>query len=1521
MLLSTAITALLAGAGPGQAQSPGPVANGPINYDLPNYAYSPLPTVNADGSVTGGLRKFVDSLAGLSANNLGQYIPIAQAMGTATPAGVPRDGDYYEIAVVDYTEKMHSDLPGVTHLRGYVQIEPPGGPQPTGSDHVPLTYPNGSPITFSGQPVFAYKQPHYLGPLILATKNKPTRVKFYNLIATGAAGKLLLPVDPTIMGAGKFDIDWDPNDPNHPLLPGGQHLTGTFPQNRATLHLHGGNTPWVSDGTPHQWVVPQGETSAGAYTKGVSTRDVPDMPAALPNGGAMTFFWSNEQSGRLMFYHDHVHGLTRLNVYAGEAAGYLLVDPIEEDALAAQGYPGTIGAAPDLGHIIPLIIQDKTYVWSNPSASTTTPSGNAADGTWNVDPLWFDAGCVPTSQPGDFWFPHIYMVNQNPLDLTGANSLGRWDYGPWFWPPTPSLVPMPVHSVIPESFMDTPVINGTVYPYAEVQPAKYRLRILNACNDRFVNLQFYQAEPVTIQVTKGGAGYTSAPTVTVTPAAAEVFVASIKVDIGGSGYTTPVVAIENIGTTAATAEAVVDPSGTITAINITAAGAGFATVPTVTITDAGGTPTAAATATAVLGPVVTAVATITGDAVTGIKVTSLSKTLVAVPTITIAGGGGSGAAAYAAVNTEIPMVPAVLNPAIKFPAIWKTQTPGMTPDILDQRQSGVPDPEHRGPAMIQIATEGGLLPSPVVINNVPVGFEQNKRNIVVLNVAEKSLFLGPAERADVVVDFSPYAGKTIILYNDSPAPVPAGDPRNDFYTGDLDYSITAGDWNQGGAPTTLAGYGPNIRTIMQFRVAGNDANPNTPAVQDYVDAALLGNLQTALPAIYKGATAPNQPAPIIPQPTYPAGSGGNASIATYAHIQNTSLTFTPVVPLIIGGTVRPAGTATTVQMQPKCIQELFDLSGRMNSLLGTELPFTTAFIQTTLPYGYVDPTTETIPAGETQIWKITHNGVDTHAIHFHLVNVQIINRVGWDGAIRVPDENELGWKETVRMNPLEDIVVAATAIPQTLPFPLPVSKRPLDVTATQSTFTAGGAVTGPFTAVDPVTGNPLNVTNVVTDFGWEYVWHCHLLGHEENDMMRPLVMPVANTYRYVDNAYVPSVTITPMGTPFNGWYKSAAVNIAGTSLPLGAPVASITYWTSANTTPITVAGSSATVTLGGSGTVYAYATDSAVNQHQSAQASLVIQVDTVPPVLTGAAVAANAAGWNNANVSGIILTAADAQSGLGGTFTYKVTQGNRTTTPVSVAVSGPTYTTPAINLPSAVTARQVVYVTYTLSDLAGNAIVNGTLPVSIKIDKASPTVASAVLPAPVGGWIKAASATVTLTGTDNAGGSGIALLTYSINGGAAQTVAAATTQLPVTAQGVTTIVVSATDVAGNKSANSTVTVRMDNVAPAVTLGAVTGNYSGAGTSRRLVSVRVPVTVVETGSGINTTVITVTSTGGAANGYGTATFNGGTSGTVANRTVTLSTPGVQNTTSTYTVTVVVTDIATNRTTTTVTTGAL
>ncbi len=206
-----------------------PPSGTPDYYGLyPNYANSPLPVVTRDvggniTAITGGLRKFVDSLPGLGptgANNLGQYIPVATANTTAYPGS-----DYYEIGLVEFRERLHSDLPATgSKLRGYVQ-------------------------EVGGVPVGT---PHYLGPLIVAQKDRPVRVKFTNRLPTGAGGNLFIPVDTTIMGAG--------TGPN-----GGTEM---YTQNRATIHLHGGNTPWISDGTPHQWITPAGESTS--YPKGVS---------------------------------------------------------------------------------------------------------------------------------------------------------------------------------------------------------------------------------------------------------------------------------------------------------------------------------------------------------------------------------------------------------------------------------------------------------------------------------------------------------------------------------------------------------------------------------------------------------------------------------------------------------------------------------------------------------------------------------------------------------------------------------------------------------------------------------------------------------------------------------------------------------------------------------------------------------------------------------------------------------------------------------------------------------------------------------------------------------------------------------------------------------------------------------------------------------------------------------------------------------------------------------------------------
>ena len=79
--------------------------------------------------------------------------------------------------------------------------------------------------------------------------------------------------------------------------------------------------------------------------------------------------------------------------------------------------------------------------------------------------------------------------------------------------------------------------------------------------------------------------------------------------------------------------------------------------------------------------------------------------------------------------------------------------------------------------------------------------------------------------------------------------------------------------------------------------------------------------------------------------------------------------------------------------------EAFDTEyGRMSGFLGLELPNTGAQNQNFILYPFSSPPvditidnitpSEPLPGDGTQIWKITHNGVDTHTLHFHLFNVQ-----------------------------------------------------------------------------------------------------------------------------------------------------------------------------------------------------------------------------------------------------------------------------------------------------------------------------------------------------------------------------------------------------------------------------------------------------------------------------------------------------------------------------------------------------
>jgi FtsP/CotA-like multicopper oxidase with cupredoxin domain len=996
-----------------------------INVDSPGVNYSaPIVTItDSSGGIdaaatpiltnlTGGLRKFVDKMPGLgpaSANALGQFIPVAVPQ-SVTYSG--QEADYYEIALVEFSEKMHSDLPNPTRQRGYVQIVPAGwtGTDLLGNNYnaVSLTTANGLTrnITIGGVQAYGASKPHFLGPLIVAKGRvhgipntnptdpgypKPVRIKFYNLLPTGPAdgtgrrpGDLFIPVDETVPGAGYG-----------PALPG--TAGSKYTQNRATIHLHGNNTVWISDGNVHQWITPPNESTP--YPKGVSVRNVPDMGTACdaPGSGCMTFFYTNAQSARLQFYHDHAMGITRLNVYAGEAAGYVITDAVEQDMINGTNYsgvnPGLLKVLPGVG--IPLVIQDRTFV----DADTIF----AQDPTWNwgTGPRGPD-GKITAAVTGDLWYPHVYMSVQNPWDLTGTNAFGRWHYGPWFNPPTPTCDPgapepvpgcievgavpneyydpinapweppfrpgVPNPSTPGESFLDTPIVNGTAYPYLEVEPKAYRFRILNAANDRFFNLQLYVAADKT----------------TWTP---------------GTGSDNP------------------------------------------------GSPA------------------------------------------TVCGSGANPADC-----TEVKMVPVSVAPENQY-----ADTP-----------SGIPDPATKGPDWILIGTEGGFMPKPIVVPQQPIGFNLDPAYFAFGIVNQYSLFLGSAERADVVVDFSRYAGRTLILYNDSPAPVPAGAAPYDYYTG------SPNQMDSGGAPTTQPGYGPNTRTIMQIRVGTTVTTPTTDVT--------LANLEAvfAKTATKRGVFEVSQDPIIIPQAAY--NSAYNNTFPTsaaeqYFQIADTEKTFRPINE---DGQLQPP---VTLPLEMKAMHDemggVYDtLFGRMSGMLGLSLP--NSAIHVLIPYGLASPPVDLVkgslegtPIGVmpdgTQIWRIFHNGVDTHTIHTHLFHTQLINRVDQSGQIVGDPVSpiEYGWKDTFRVNPLEVTYLAMRPTVPTqsqVPFEVPDSVRLIDPTLPEGADLIPPPPAGWF---DPA-GNQIEpgIKNHFVNFGWEYVWHCHILSHEEMDMMHSLVFVV-----------------------------------------------------------------------------------------------------------------------------------------------------------------------------------------------------------------------------------------------------------------------------------------------------------------------------------------------------------------------------------------------------------------------------
>jgi spore coat protein A, manganese oxidase len=635
---------------------------------------------------------------------------------------------YYQVTAGEFSDQLHPSLPA-TKLWGYADA--------TTGVH------------------------RHLGGVVVANRGTAARIRFTNTLPTPH----LVPVDITIPGANQA-------------------------QDRMAIHLHGGLVPWISDGGPHDWWSPTGQSGL-SFLNGPGSLFDNLIPTMVP--GQADYFYPNDQSTRLVWYHDHAWGITRINAYAGLASGYLILDAVN------TAYT-TAGSIPPLASTYPLVFQDKIFV--NPATIGLT------------DPTWATVARPDVQGNGSLWYAHVYDPKLYRLLKSNKN----------LTPPNPSCVP--------EFFGDTMLANGLVYPTVTVEAKRYRFFVLNACNARFLNINLFQVA-------------------------------------------------------------------------------------------------------------------------TGADVVTNPKT------------------GFAAVGTAL------------------------------------------GPPIIQIGNEAGFL---VTETTHPNGLPFNPATFT------GNLLLAPAERADIIIDFTGKAGMEFMMYSDAPGPFPVGAPTNDYYLGNPKNPIQP-----------LTGTGPDTRNILKIKVVTGASDPQ-PA------GAILNPLNL-------------DPQPLIPYTT----------------------TVAPIPPFAIPASVTVGGTSFPVTTRDLTLNEDFDTYGRLLQRLGTTAP---ALVGKGFGLDYMAASTENVTAGTVEVWRIFNLTADTHPIHFHLVNVQVMSRQPFKvtsgvftptGLARGPEPNEVGWKETVEMHPGEvTSVIMKFDLPASLPFTVPFSPR--------------------------FSGK------------YEYVWHCHILEHEEHDMMRPLVV-------------------------------------------------------------------------------------------------------------------------------------------------------------------------------------------------------------------------------------------------------------------------------------------------------------------------------------------------------------------------------------------------------------------------------
>jgi len=224
-------------------------------------------------------------------------------------------------------------------------------------------------------------------------------------------------------------------------------------------HVHGAHVQPDSDGYPEAWWLPAAKNIPQGFASSGTLFD--DVTGSNPgNLGYADFSYSNDQPAATLWYHDHTLGMTRSNVYAGPAGFWLI-----------RGGPNDGGT--DVSDNSAAVLPGPAPVAGQAVLDLNVP-GNAVRNMIREIPIVIQDRSFNTD--GSLFYP---------ADRAFFEGLTKKQLKIQFTPQDDSDV-LPIWN--PEAFFNVMVVNGVSWPKLDVAQDRYRFRLLNGCNSRFLNL-------------------------------------------------------------------------------------------------------------------------------------------------------------------------------------------------------------------------------------------------------------------------------------------------------------------------------------------------------------------------------------------------------------------------------------------------------------------------------------------------------------------------------------------------------------------------------------------------------------------------------------------------------------------------------------------------------------------------------------------------------------------------------------------------------------------------------------------------------------------------------------------------------------------------------------------------------------------------------------------------------------------------------------------------------------------------